>query len=49
MKAVVQAPICPLMSQPRPDCELADEALCGWRVEIMGQRRTLPLPVSWIR
>ena len=37
MKAVVQAPICPLMSQPRPDCELADEALFGMVVEVLEQ------------
>lgn len=35
MKAVVNAPICPLMSQPRPDCELADEALYGMVVEVL--------------
>lgn len=37
MKAVVQAPICPLMSQPRSDCELADEALFGMVVEVLEQ------------
>ena len=35
MKAVVNAPICPLMSQPRPDCERADEALYGMVVEVL--------------
>lgn len=35
MKAVVNSPICPLMTQPRPDCELADEALLGMVVEIL--------------
>ncbi len=35
MKAVVNAPICPLMSQPRHDCELADEALFGMVVEVL--------------
>ncbi len=35
MKAVVNSPICPLMTQPSPDCELADEALYGMVVEIL--------------
>ena len=35
MKAVVNTPICPLMTQPRPDCELADEALFGMVVEVL--------------
>ena len=37
MKAVVNAPICPLMSAPRHDCELADEALYGMVVEVLEQ------------
>ena len=37
MKAVVNAPICPLMTQPRHDCELADEALFGMVVEVLEQ------------
>ena len=37
MKAVVSAPICPLMSQPRSDCALADEALFGMVVEVLEQ------------
>ena len=37
MKAIVNAPICPLMSQPRHDCELADEALFGMVVEVVEQ------------
>lgn len=37
MKAVVNVPICPLMSQPRHDCELADEALFGMVVEVLEQ------------
>lgn len=37
MKAVVNAPICPLMTQPRRDCELADEALFGMVVEVLEQ------------
>lgn len=37
MKAIVNAPICPLMSQPRHDCELADEALFGMVVEVLEQ------------
>ena len=35
MKAIVNAPICPLMSQPRHDCELADEALFGMALEVL--------------
>lgn len=40
MKAIVSAPICPLMSAPRRDCELADEALSGMVVEVL--ERTTP-------
>lgn len=40
MRAVVNAPICPLMSDPRPDCALADEALFGMEVEVL--ERTAP-------
>ena len=40
MRAIVNTPICPLMSQPRPDCELADEALFGMVVEVL--ERTCP-------
>jgi len=35
MNAVVNAPVCPLMTQPRPACELADEALFGMTVEVL--------------
>ncbi len=35
MKAIVNVPICPLMSEPRPDCPLADEALYGMVVEVL--------------
>ena len=35
MKAIVNSPICPLMSQPRRDCEMADEALFGMVVEVL--------------
>lgn len=35
MKAIVRSPICPLMSQPRRDCELADEALSGMVVDVL--------------
>ena len=35
MKAIVNAPVCPLMSQPRFDCEKADEALFGMVVEVL--------------
>ena len=37
MKAVVNSPICPLMIQPRSNCELADEALYGMVVEVLEQ------------
>lgn len=37
MKAIVNSPICPLMSEPRPDCELADEALFGMVLEVLEQ------------
>lgn len=37
MKAVVNAPICPLMSQPCHDCERSDEALFGMVVEVLEQ------------
>ena len=37
MKAIVNSPICPLMSEPRSDCELADEALFGMVVEVLEQ------------
>lgn len=37
MNAVVNAPVCPLMTQPRPDCELADEALFGMTVDVLEQ------------
>ncbi|MCI9264646.1 MAG: C40 family peptidase [Oscillospiraceae bacterium] len=40
MKAIVNSPICPLMSQPRHDCELADEALFGMVVDVL--ERTTP-------
>ena len=37
MRAIVNSPICPLMSRPQPDCELADEALFGMVVEVLEQ------------
>lgn len=37
MKAIVNSPICPLLSAPRRDCELADEALFGMVVEVLEQ------------
>lgn len=40
MKAIVNTPVCPLLSAPRPDCELADEALYGMVVEVL--ERTTP-------
>lgn len=35
MYAIVSSPICPLYLRPSTQCELADEALLGWRVEIL--------------
>ena len=35
--AFVKAPIAPLYLRPESPCELADEALCGWRVEVLEQ------------
>ena len=37
MKGLVITPLCPLMTAPRPDCELADEALFGMTVEVLEQ------------
>ncbi len=37
MKAFINAPLCPLMTQPRHDCERADEALFGMVVEVIEQ------------
>lgn len=33
--AIVHSPICPLLSQPQPDCPLSDEVLFGMAVEIL--------------
>ncbi len=35
MFAVVNASLCPLQAEPRPDCTLADEALFGMVVEVL--------------
>jgi cell wall-associated NlpC family hydrolase len=40
--ALVKTPIAPLYLQPKDRSELADEALCGWRVEILEE-----LPGGW--
>ncbi|MDE7261671.1 MAG: C40 family peptidase [Oscillospiraceae bacterium] len=37
MRAVVSSPICPLYLRPSAQCELADEALLGWTVEILDE------------
>ncbi len=37
MKAVINAPVCPLMTQPRHDCERSDEVLFGMVVEVLEQ------------
>ena len=42
--ALVKSPIAPLYLRPEVPCELADEALCGWRVEI-----TEELPGGWCK
>lgn len=42
--ALVKAPIASLYLNPEPNSELADEALCGWRVEILEE-----LPGGWRR
>ncbi len=34
-KAVVNTPVCPLMTRPRPDCPRSDEALLGMVVEVL--------------
>ena len=35
MYALVRSPICPLMSRPSSQCELADEVLHGMTVEVL--------------
>ena len=42
--ALVKSPIAPLYLRPEVPCELADETLCGWRVEI-----TEELPGEWCK
>jgi len=42
--ALVKAPIASLYLKPEAHSELADEALCGWRVEILEE-----LPGGWCR
>ena len=37
MYAVVSSDICPLYLRPSAQCELADEAMLGWRVEILDE------------
>ena len=44
MKALINAPICPLMTRPSRQCELGDEALFGMAVEVLEE--TLP---GWYR
>lgn len=44
MKYFVQAPIAPLCLRPESPCELADEALCGWPVELLEE-----LPGGWCK
>lgn len=40
MRAIVNVPVCPLMSHPQPDCSLADEALYGMVVEVLEETTT---------
>ena len=42
--ALVKSPIAPLYLRPQSPCELSDEALCGWRVEILEG-----LPGGWCK
>jgi len=42
--ALVKKAVAPLLSRPERVCELADEALCGWRVEMLEQ-----LPGGWCK
>lgn len=44
MDAVINVPVCALMSRPERRCERADEALLGWPVEVLGE----PCP-GWAR
>ena len=37
MRAVVSAPVCPLMTKPGPQGTLADEVLCGMELEVLEQ------------
>lgn len=37
LKAIVNVPVCPLMTRPGPDCERADEVLLGMVVEVLEQ------------
>ena len=39
MKAIVTAPVCPLMSRPQIQCELADEVLSGMVVDLLEEVR----------
>lgn len=40
MKAIVSAPICPLMTRPSRQCERGDEALFGMILEVLEDTRT---------
>lgn len=44
MKYVVRTPIAPLYLRPESPCELSDEALCGWTVELLEE-----LPDGWCK
>lgn len=42
--ALVKKAVAPLLIRPEPLCELADEVLCGWQVEILEE-----LPDGWCK
>lgn len=42
--ALVKVPVAPLFIKPEPLCELADEVLCGWGVEVLEE-----LPGGWCK
>ncbi len=44
MKYLVRVPIASLYLRPESPCELADEALCGWSLELLEE-----LPEGWCK
>ena len=41
MKYLVRVPIASLYLRPESPCELADEALCGWSLELLEELKGL--------